>query len=99
MGSLHKLSESDKEKIRELRASGMMNAAIAKKFGVSNSTVSWHSRTIKVPKKKKAQKAKPISFMDVPMATEAPVQSSSPKVMVIVTDAANIKTVVGELWK
>lgn len=82
------ISSETKAKMAERLRAGATYKEVAREFDCSKVTVG----RVDGKYKSRSVKAQP-SYVDIP------VQSSSPKVMVIVTDAANIKTVVGELWK
>lgn len=88
---MKKLTESDIEKIKALRAKGETNAAIAHQFGVHSTTIGKlfaRPGTYGVGK----NSAAPVAI-DIPV-----VNQSGGKVAVLISDAATIKELIGDLW-
>jgi hypothetical protein len=98
MGKSHKLTkEQVTEMVRKYKAGGTSAPKLAKEYGIADSTASYHIAKLnksKPPKSAKTVKIKKPKFIEMPMV---PVKSQ--KVAVIVTDASNIASVIGELWK
>lgn len=76
---------------------------LAKEYGVDYTTIIYHRRNLGISGKRvkslKASLSKPVKkrsleFIDMPM-----VSSSSPRVMVLICDVSQVRSLVGELWK
>lgn len=76
---------------------------LAKEYGVDYTTIFYHRRNLGISGKKikslksvlsKPVKRRSVEFIDMPM-----VSSSSPRVMVLVCDVSQVRSLVGELWK
>lgn len=92
-----------KELKEEILAQEKSLRGLAREYGVDYSTVVYHRRNLGISGKKikslKASLSKPVKrrsleFIDMPM-----VSSSSPRVMVLICDVSQVRSLVGELWK
>lgn len=99
-----KLSSKKLEALKEEIALGEKGGReLAREYGVDLSTVYYHKRNLGISGKRvkeaKALVSKPVKrrsleFIDMPM-----VSSSSPRVMVLICDVSQVRSLVGELWK
>ncbi len=88
-----KLTESDKQDIRNRLKNGESASTLADEYETHVSTIYYYTKGLSPNSPTKRHTHKTPNFIEVPMNT------TNKKVAIIITDSKNLATVLGDLWK